>query len=292
MEKNMGKQQKSQRNVGFFTRTYHERKHDLEDKLGRKLTKQESEKLQNKVLKSYALRFVAGIGATFMLGSAVYKLGEGSGRIEGVSQDENSNVIVDTSELENGTNLHVQGQSDREMFVNGLKIDIGSIEEQANENAMKEVEQQKREEMIQQIKNDIAGFQTKEDVLNYMKNLYQTEYTKETGQILNDFGIIFTQDGTIKTVDNPTNSIIEQVNNGVNVKSDNSWYLAKENSEVLQDLYNPMQQLENLREEYNKESGKEYLEKYVNPQVVDSIVNYYDNQQQKENESKGIEPGE
>lgn len=292
MEKNMGKKQKSQRNVGFFTRTYHKRKHDLEDKLGRKLTKQESEKLQNKVLKSYALRFVAGIGATFMLGSAVYKLGEGSGRIEGVSQDENSNVIVDTSELENGTNLHVQGQSDREMFVNGLKIDIGSIEEQANENAMKEVEQQKREEMIQQIKNDIAGFQTKEDVLNYMKNLYQTEYTKETGQILNDFGIIFTQDGTIKTVDNPTNSIIEQVNNGVNVKSDNSWYLAKENSEVLQDLYNPMQQLENLREEYNKESGKEYLEKYVNPQVVDSIVNYYDNQQQKENESKGIEPGE
>ena len=75
--------------------------------------------------------------------------------------------------------------------------------------------------MIQKIKNDISSFQTKDDVLNYMKNLYQTEYTKETGQILNDFGIIFTQDGTIKTVDNPTNSIIEQVNNGVNVKSDN-----------------------------------------------------------------------
>ena len=292
MEKNMGKQQKSQRNVGFFTRTYHKRKHDLEEKKGRKLTKQESEKLQNKVLKSYALRFVAGIGATFMLGSAVYKLGEGSGRIEGVSQDENSNVIVDTSELENGTNLHVQGQSDREMFVNGLKIDIGSIEEQANENAMKEVEQQKREEMIQQIKNDIAGFQTKEDVLNYMKNLYKTEYNKETGQMLNDFGIIFTQDGTIKTIDSETNSIIEQVSNGTNVKSDNTWYRATENSEVLLDLYNPMQQLENLRKEYNRESGKEYLAQYVDPQVVDSLVKYYDNQQEKTNESQGMEIGE
>ena len=150
-------------------RIYHSKKHDLENKLGRKLTKKESEKLQSKILKSYALRFVAGIGATFMLGSAVYKLGEGTGRIEGVSQDENRNVIVDTSELENGTNLHVQGQSDREMFVNGLKIDIGSIEEQANENAMKEVEQQKREEMIQQIKNDIAGFQTKEHLNSKMK---------------------------------------------------------------------------------------------------------------------------
>lgn len=292
MEKNMGKKQKSQRNVGFFTRTYHKRKHDLEDKLGRKLTKQESEKLQNKVLKSYALRFVAGIGATFMLGSAVYKLGEGSGRIEGVSQDENSNVIVDTSELENGTNLHVQGQSDREMFVNGLKIDIGSIEEQANENAMKEAEQQKREEMIQQIKNDIAGFQTKEDVLNYMKNLYKTEYNKENGQILNDFGIIFTQDGTIKTIDSETNSIIEQVSNGANVKSDNSWYRATENSEVLLNLYGPMQQLENLRKEYNRESGKEYLATYVDPEVVNSLVQYYDNQQEKANESQGMEIGD
>ena len=292
MEKNMGKKQKSQRNVGFFTRTYHKRKHDLEDKLGRKLTKQESEKLQNKVLKSYALRFVAGIGATFMLGSAVYKLGEGSGRIEGVSQDENSNVIVDTSELENGTNLHVQGQSDREMFVNGLKIDIGSIEEQANENAMKEAEQQKREEKIQQIKNDIAGFQTKEDVLNYMKILYKTEYNKETGQKLNDFGIIFTQDGTIKTIDSETNSIIEQVSNGTNVKSDNTWYRATENSEVLLDLYNPMQQLENLRKEYNRESGKEYLATYVDPEVVNSLVQYYDNQQEKANESQGMEIGD
>ena len=292
MEKNMGKKQKSQRIVGFFTRTYHKRKHDLEDKLGRKLTKKESEKLQNKVLKSYALRFVAGIGATFMLGSAVYKLGEGSGRIEGVTQDENSNVIVDTSELENGTNLHVQGQSDREMFVNGLKIDIGSIEEQANENAMKEAEQQKREEMIQQIKNDIAGFQTKEDVLNYMKNLYKTEYNKETGQILNDFGIIFTQDGTIKTIDSETNSIIEQVSNGTNVKSDNTWYRATENSEVLLNLYGPMQQLENLRKEYNRESGKEYLATYVDPEVVDSLVQYYDNQQEKANESQGMEIGD
>lgn len=292
MEKNMEKKQKSQGNVGFFTRTYHKRKHDLEDILGRKLTKQESEKLQNKVLKSYALRFVAGIGATFMLGSAVYKLGEGSGRIEGVSQDENSNVIVDTSELENGTNLHVQGQSDREMFVNGLKIDIGSIEEQANENAMKEAEQQKREEMIQQIKNDIAGFQTKEDVLNYMKNLYKTEYNKETGQMLNDFGIIFTQDGTIKTIDSETNSIIEQVSNGTNVKSDNTWYRATENSEVLLNLYGPMQQLENLRKEYNRESGKEYLATHVDPEVVNSLVQYYDNQQEKANESQGMEIGD
>lgn len=260
-------------------------------KRGRKLTKREIDRIKNKELKKLTVRLIAGIGATFMLGSTVYKLGEGSGKVEGVTQGDGQ-VVVDTSELENGNELHVNGQSDREMFVNGLKVDIGSIEEKANENAEQEAQAQKREEMIQKIKNDISSFQTKDDVLNYMKNLYQTEYTKETGQILNDFGIIFTQDGTIKTVDNPTNSIIEQVNNGVNVKSDNSWYLAKENSEVLQDLYNPMQQLENLREEYNKESGKEYLEKYVNPQVVDSIVNYYDNQQQKENESKGIEPGE
>ena len=178
MEKNMRRNQKIHRNVGFFKRKYDEKKHDLEDKLGRKLTKKESEKLQNKVLKSYALRLVAGIGAAFMLGSAVYKLGEGSGRIEGVTQGDGK-VMVDTSDLENGNELHVNGQSNREMFVNNLKIDIGSIEDKANENAMKEAEQQKREEMIQQIKNDIAGFQTKEDVLNYMKNLYKTEYNKE-----------------------------------------------------------------------------------------------------------------
>lgn len=291
MEKNMRKNEKIHRNVGFFKRKYDEKKHDLENKLGRKLTKKESEKLQNKVLKSYALRLVAGIGAAFMLGSAVYKLGEGSGRIEGVTQ-EDGKVMVDTSDLENGNELHVNGQSNREMFVNNLKIDIGSIEDKANENAMKEAEQQKREEMIQQIKNDIAGFQTKEDVLNYMKNLYKTEYNKETGQILNDFGIIFTQDGTIKTIDSETNSIIEQVSNGANVKSDNSWYRATENSEVLLNLYGPMQQLENLRKEYNKESGKEYLAQYVDPQVVDSLVKYYDNQQEKANESQGMEIGD
>lgn len=291
MERNNRKNQITHKRVGILKGRLDDAIAKEERKKGGKLTKREIDRVKNKVLKKLTVRLIAGIGATFMLGSAVYKLGEGSGKVSGVSKDDNK-VVVDTSELENGDELHVNGQSDREMFVNGLKIDIGSIEEQANENATKEAQEQKREEMIQKIKNDISGFQTKEDVLNYMKNLYQTEYTKETGQMLKDFGIIFTQDGTIQTIDNETKSIIEQVNNGKNEKTDNRWYLAKEDSEVLLDLYNPMQQLENLRKEYNKESGKEYLAQYVDPQVVDSLVKYYDNQQEKANESQGMEIGD
>ena len=52
MEKNMRRNQKIHRNVGFFKRKYDEKKHDLENKLGRKLTKQESEKFnQSKKVK-------------------------------------------------------------------------------------------------------------------------------------------------------------------------------------------------------------------------------------------------
>lgn len=291
MERNNGKNQITHKRVGILKGRLDDAIHKEERRKGRKLTKREIDRVKNKVLKKLTVRLIAGIGATFMLGSAVYKLGEGSGRVEGVTQADGK-VVVDTSELENGNELHVNGQSDREVFVNGLKIDINSIEEKANDNAEQKAQTQKREEMIQKIKNDISNFQTKDDVLNYMKNLYQTEYTKVTGQMLKDFGIIFTQDGTIQTIDNETKSIIEQVNNGKNENIDNRWYLAKEDSEVLLDLYNPMQQLENLRKEYNRESGKEYLAQYVDPQVVDSLVKYYDNQQEKTNESQGMEIGE
>ena len=291
MERNSRKNQITRKRVGILKRRIDDAIKKEAHRKGRKLTKREIDRIKNKELKKLTVRLIAGIGATFMLGSAVYKLGEGSGRVEGVTQADGK-VVVDTSELENGNELHVNGQSDREVFVNGLKIDINSIEEKANDNAEQKAQTQKREEMIQKIKNDISNFQTKDDVLNYMKNLYQTEYTKETGQMLKDFGIIFTQDGTIQTIDNETKSIIEQVNNGKNENIDNRWYLAKEDSEVLLDLYNPMQQLENLRKEYNRESGKEYLAQYVDPQVVDSLVKYYDNQQEKTNESQGMEIGE
>lgn len=291
MERNSRKNQITRKRVGILKRRIDDAIKKEAHRKGRKLTKREIDRIKNKELKKLTVRLIAGIGATFMLGSAVYKLGEGSGRVEGVTQADGK-VVVDTSELENGNELHVNGQSDREVFVNGLKIDINSIEEKANDNAEQKAQTQKREEMIQKIKNDISNFQTKDDVLNYMKNLYQTEYTKETGQMLKDFGIIFTQDGTIQTIDNETKSIIEQVNNGKNENIDNRWYLAKEDSEVLLDLYNPMQQLENLRKEYNRESGKEYLAQYVAPQVVDSLVKYYDNQQEKTNESQGMEIGE
>lgn len=291
MERNSRKNQITRKRVGILKRRIDDAIKKEAHRKGRKLTKREIDRIKNKELKKLTVRLIAGIGATFMLGSAVYKLGEGSGRVEGVTQADGK-VVVDTSELENGNELHVNGQSDREVFVNGLKIDINSIEEKANDNAEQKAQTQKREEMIQKIKNDISNFQTKDDVLNYMKNLYQTEYTKVTGQMLKDFGIIFTQDGTIQTIDNETKSIIEQVNNGKNENIDNRWYLAKEDSEVLLDLYNPMQQLENLRKEYNRESGKEYLAQYVDPQVVDSLVKYYDNQQEKTNESQGMEIGE
>lgn len=291
MERNSRKNQITRKRVGILKRRIDDAIKKEAHRKARKLTKREIDRIKNKELKKLTVRLIAGIGATFMLGSAVYKLGEGSGRVEGVTQADGK-VVVDTSELENGNELHVNGQSDREVFVNGLKIDINSIEEKANDNAEQKAQTQKREEMIQKIKNDISNFQTKDDVLNYMKNLYQTEYTKETGQMLKDFGIIFTQDGTIQTIDNETKSIIEQVNNGKNENIDNRWYLAKEDSEVLLDLYNPMQQLENLRKEYNRESGKEYLAQYVDPQVVDSLVKYYDNQQEKTNESQGMEIGE
>ena len=291
MERNSRKNQITRKRVGILKRRIDDAIKKEAHRKGRKLTKREIDRIKNKELKKLTVRLIAGIGETFMLGSAVYKLGEGSGRVEGVTQADGK-VVVDTSELENGNELHVNGQSDREVFVNGLKIDINSIEEKANDNAEQKAQTQKREEMIQKIKNDISNFQTKDDVLNYMKNLYQTEYTKVTGQMLKDFGIIFTQDGTIQTIDNETKSIIEQVNNGKNENIDNRWYLAKEDSEVLLDLYNPMQQLENLRKEYNRESGKEYLAQYVDPQVVDSLVKYYDNQQEKTNESQGMEIGE
>lgn len=279
MENNSIKNKRKHKRVGILKRFYDKEIERFEKKNGVKPNKEQRRKIQNKVLKNAGIRFVAGIGAVFMIGNGVIKLTSGN--------------TIEEPKNETSTST----KSAAEDFKKSLIVE---------ENDKEEEKTTEREQLLKQVQEDIGKLNSSDDVLNYMKKVYKTEYTKATGTIISDFKLISMRDGTIKSVDNESGKNIECIGykNGeyTNLNNkDSAWYLAKEDSTVLKNLQDFILVSERIREEeVRKADGitkQEYIDKNMKPTMVDALMKYYDEQAKKETleideQSGGFEPGE
>lgn len=275
MEKNSRKNQIKHKRVGLFKGMYDREIKKFEMKNGVKPNKEQRKKIQNKVLKNVGIRFAAGIGAVFMIGNGVKLLTTGK-TIE---------------EPKNGTTINTENTG--KDFRESLVVEESKI---ANDKTLSE-----RDKLLQQVQEEIGKLNSSDDILNYMKKIYGTEYRKATGTTLGKFELICMRDGTIKAIDSETEKNIECVGyqNGKYTSiysKDSAWYLAKEGSTVLEDLQGFILTSERIREEeVRKDNGitkQEYIDKNMKPNMVDSLMKYYDTQAEKENQQSGLEPGE
>ena len=123
MEKDSRKNQKIHKNVGLFKSTI-ERKtrikiREKENRLGRSLTREEKAKLRHKVTHDFQTQLAVRIGAVSLIGltffSAGKMLNEGSGRIEGVSQENDNSVTIQANNFREG--LKVVGLGDEGILI-------------------------------------------------------------------------------------------------------------------------------------------------------------------------------
>lgn len=186
MEKDSRKNQKIHKNVGLFKSTI-ERKtrikiREKENRLGRSLTREEKAKLRHKVTHDFQTQLAVRIGAVSLIGltffSAGKMLNEGSGRIEGVSQENDNSVTIQANNFREG--LKVVGLGDEGILIvqdeNGQDVQITnenvkSIKEQNDLMAQREAERNK-------IKEDIKSIGSEKDTLEYMKKFYKEQYAK------------------------------------------------------------------------------------------------------------------
>lgn len=279
MENNSIKNKRKHKRVGILKKFYDKEIEKFEKKNGVKPNREQRRKIQNKVLKNAGIRFAAGIGAVFIIGNGAIKLTSG-------------NTI---EEPENKTSIRTKG--DAEDFKKSLIVE---------ENDKEGEKTTEREQLLKQVQEEIGKLNSSDDVLNYMKKIYKTEYTKATGTSISDFKLICMKDGTIKSVDNESEKNIECIGykNGeyTNLNNkDSAWYLAKEDSTVLKNLQNFILVSERIREEeVRKANGitkQEYIDENMKPTMVDALMKYYDEQTKNETleidvQSGGFEPGE
>ena len=264
MEKDSRKNQKIHKNVGLFKSTI-ERKtrikiREKENRLGRSLTREEKAKLRHKVTHDFQTQLAVRIGAVSLIGltffSAGKMLNEGSGRIEGVSQENDNSVTIQANNFREG--LKVVGLGDEGILIvqdeNGQDVQITnenvkSIKEQNDLMAQREAERNK-------IKEDIKSIGSEKDTLEYMKKFYKEQYAKTNGKELpgNITIEFFNRDLNPTTIE----EIVVKDARGEVVDSWKDSVESKDGS-TLSTIGGSLMQIEQLRKYYRDSSPDSYL---------------------------------
>ena len=289
MEKDSRKNQKIHKNVGLFKSTI-ERKtrikiREKENRLGRSLTREEKAKLRHKVTHDFQTQLAVRIGAVSLIGltffSAGKMLNEGSGRIEGVSQENDNSVTIQANFREG---LKVVGLGDEGILIvqdeNGQDVQITnenvkSIKEQNDLMAQREAERNK-------IKEDIKSIGSEKDTLEYMKKFYKEQYAKTNGKEL------------------PGNITIEFFNRDLNPTTIgevvDSWKDSVESKDgsTLSTIGGSLMQIEQLRKYYRDNSPDSYLSRKggEKDQLADFLIRAKGLNEEQNQKSEGMEPGE
>ena len=197
MEKDSRKNQKIHKNVGLFKSTI-ERKtrikiREKENRLGRSLTREEKAKLRHKVTHDFQTQLAVRIGAVSLIGltffSAGKMLNEGSGRIEGVSQENDNSVTIQANNFREG--LKVVGLGDEGILIvqdeNGQDVQITnenvkSIKEQNDLMAQREAERNKIKEDMQELISMPEASSFKDVFENWIANMNNGEASKEASK--------------------------------------------------------------------------------------------------------------
>lgn len=299
MEKDSRKNQKIHKNVGLFKSTI-ERKtrikiREKENRLGRSLTREEKAKLRHKVTHDFQTQLAVRIGAVSLIGltffSAGKMLNEGSGRIEGVSQENDNSVTIQANNFREG--LKVVGLGDEGILIvqdeNGQDVQITnenvkSIKEQNDLMAQREAERNK-------IKEDIKSIGSEKDTLEYMKKFYKEQYAKTNGKELpgNITIEFFNRDLNPTTIE----EIVVKDARGEVVDSWKDSVESKDGS-TLSTIGGSLMQIEQLRKYYRDSSPDSYLSRKggEKDQLAEFLINALGLEEQQNQKSEGMEPGE
>lgn len=299
MEKDSRKNQKIHKNVGLFKSTI-ERKtrikiREKENRLGRSLTREEKAKLRHKVTHDFQTQLAVRIGAVSLIGltffSAGKMLNEGSGRIEGVSQENDNSVTIQANNFREG--LKVVGLGDEGILIvqdeNGQDVQITnenvkSIKEQNDLMAQREVERNK-------IKEDIKSIGSEKDTLEYMKKFYKEQYAKTNGKELpgNITIEFFNRDLNPTTIE----EIVVKDARGEVVDSWKDSVESKDGS-TLSTIGGSLMQIEQLRKYYRDSSPDSYLSRKggEKDQLAEFLIKASGLEEQQNQKSEGMEPGE
>lgn len=299
MEKDSRKNQKIHKNVGLFKSTI-ERKtrikiRENENRLGRSLTREEKAKLRHKVTHDFQTQLAVRIGAVSLIGltffSAGKMLNEGSGRIEGVSQENDNSVTIQANNFREG--LKVVGLDDEGILIvqdeNGQDVQITnenvkSIKEQNDLMAQREAERNK-------IKEDIKSIGSEKDTLEYMKKFYKEQYAKNNGKELpgNITIEFFNRDLNPTTIE----EIVVKDARGEVVDSWKDSVESKDGS-TLSTIGGSLMQIEQLRKYYRDSSPDSYLSRKggEKDQLAEFLIKASGLEEQQNQKSEGMEPGE
>ena len=299
MEKDSRKNQKIHKNVGLFKSTI-ERKtrikiREKENRLGRSLTREEKAKLRHKVTHDFQTQLAVRIGAVSLIGltffSAGKMLNEGSGRIEGVSQENDNSVTIQANNFREG--LKVVGLGDEGILIvqdeNGQDVQITnenvkSIKEQNDLMSQREAERNK-------IKEDIKSIGSEKDTLEYMKKFYKEQYAKTNGKELpgNITIEFFNRDLNPTTIE----EIVVKDARGEVVDSWKDSVESKDGS-TLSTIGGSLMQIEQLRKYYRDSSPDSYLSRKggEKDQLAEFLINASGLEEQQNQKSEGMEPGE
>ncbi len=299
MEKDSRKNQKIHKNVGLFKSTI-ERKtrikiREKENRLGRSLTREEKAKLRHKVTHDFQTQLAVRIGAVSLIGltffSAGKMLNEGSGRIEGVSQENDNSVTIQANNFREG--LKVVGLDDEGILIvqdeNGQNVQITnenvkSIKEQNDLMAQREAERNK-------IKEDIKSIGSEKDTLEYMKKFYKEQYAKTNGKELpgNITIEFFNRDLNPTTIE----EIVVKDARGEVVDSWKDSVESKDGS-TLSTIGGSLMQIEQLRKYYRDSSPDSYLSRKggEKDQLAEFLIKASGLEEQQNQKSEGMEPGE
>ena len=299
MEKDSRKNQKIHKNVGLFKSTI-ERKtrikiREKENRIGRSLTREEKAKLRHKVTHDFQTQLAVRIGAVSLIGltffSAGKMLNEGSGRIEGVSQENDNSVTIQANNFREG--LKVVGLGDEGILIvqdeNGQDVQITnenvkSIKEQNDLMAQREAERNK-------IKEDIKSIGSEKDTLEYMKKFYKEQYAKTNGKELpgNITIEFFNRDLNPTTIE----EIVVKDARGEVVDSWKDSVESKDGS-TLSTIGGSLMQIEQLRKYYRDSSPDSYLSRKggEKDQLAEFLIKASGLEEQQNQKSKGMEPGE
>lgn len=276
MEKDSNKNRKIHKNVGKFKSSIEQKvKYEIwkkENRLKRALTPKEKADIRHKVAHDKRTQFAVRIGSLALVGVAAFSagkmLGEGSGRIEGVTKEDNTiTVNADANKFREEIKIPSQESNEGVLYVGETPIgreDIEHIQDQLNIVAQQEAQRA-------QIKEDVYNIKTKEDALEYMKKFYIEQYAEQTGSQINNISITFynkdLNGNSIEEIEvkDGNGNIIDSLSGNENIAG------------VLKENYGAMMSLENLRKEYVKADGKdinEFLAKSggVKEQVYNSII--------------------
>ena len=268
---------------------------EKENRLGRSLTREEKAKLRHKVTHDFQTQLAVRIGAVSLIGltffSAGKMLNEGSGRIEGVSQENDNSVTIQANNFREG--LKVVGLGDEGILIvqdeNGQDVQITnenvkSIKEQNDLMAQREAERNK-------IKEDIKSIGSEKDTLEYMKKFYKEQYAKTNGKELpgNITIEFFNRDLNPTTIE----EIVVKDARGEVVDSWKDSVESKDGS-TLSTIGGSLMQIEQLRKYYRDSSPDSYLSRKggEKDQLAEFLIKASGLEEQQNQKSEGMEPGE